>query len=693
MSLLKVQENLDAQLNDKTAPTKLTPEQIFSVYKISDYKPTDDENTVRKMIVKHFQLGDLTMNKPRVEFNDMSVLGRMTYDQMAFNTYQPNNGNGLDGDILNSWKANVIKPVVRNKCISIYAHITANLIFPKVFAYDESNDEQKDAATVMSDLMEWAADRSDFSHVSFQRILSAITDPASIGYTEYVETYRTIKKEKKGKKWTTEEVLDETLSGFKDYCVPCNELYIENPFEPDIQKQGWLIWRRVISYSLAEAKYNNKYDNFKHVFPGVQLIYNDANNAFYQVYDSNLRQDEVEEIIYWNRTLDLRIVMVNGVMLTDYDEPNPRIDKKYPFDKFYYETINPKFFYGKSVAAKMQQDATIISDLYNMIIDGTFLSIMPPMINAGGEAITSDVIIPGAVTTLEDPNASIKPIAVTNNLSTGLNVLHTVEESLADSSEQPLNYGIKMSAYAMSRQEQQAAISQGPFMKQIAQHVKDFGKLRISDIIQYMTIADVDKLEENGEMVYKTFLMGDKNTSGGSKTRKIQFDDTLKSQMTDDEMEQESFNTKAMEDKYDNTEIYRVNPELFRTLTFTLSITPDVLNPRSADLEKQMNLEAYDRMIQNPLADPEETFRFLLQNYDGLKKDPDKFVAKQNPEAQVPSLPGLPPQINTQAGIQGGQPATAMTAAMPGAPKAAPHSPMPTSSARLPQSFAQPKVS
>ena len=132
MSLLKVQENLDAQL--KTAPTKLTPEQIFSVYKISDYKPTDDENTVRKMIVKHFQLGDLTMNKPRVEFNDMSVLGRMTYDQMAFNTYQPNNGNGLDGDILNSWKANVIKPVVRNKCISIYAHITANLIFPKVFA-------------------------------------------------------------------------------------------------------------------------------------------------------------------------------------------------------------------------------------------------------------------------------------------------------------------------------------------------------------------------------------------------------------------------------------------------------------------------------------------------------------------------------------------------------------------------------
>ena len=671
MGILNLQKEIEKKLiPESQAQTKLTPEQIFASFNVSEYKPTEDERTVRAMILKHFQLGDITMQKPRVEFNDMSLITRMMYDQMAFNTYQPNNGEPLDGDVLNTWRSNAIRPITRNKSISIAAHATAKLIFPKIFAYDESNNEQKDAATVMRDLMEWAADRSDYSHISLLRVLTALTDPCSIGYTEYVETYRTIKTEKVGKKWKTKRVLDDTLSGFKDYVVPCNELYIENPFEPDVQKQGYLIWRKVSSYSLAEAKYKDKYENFKYVFPGVQLIYNDANNSFYQVYDANLRQDSVEEIIYWNRTLDLKIIMVNGVMLTEPDEANPRIDKKYPFDKFYYEMISPKFFYGKSLAFKLQSDARIINETYQMMIDGTWLAIMPPVINSGGESITSDVIVPGVVTTLSDPQSAINPIQVSNNLRSGFDMMSKIEESLSETSVEPQMQGASaggnQTAYEVSRIEQAANTVLGLFLKMIAQHVKDFGRLRLSDIIQYLTIADVDALESNGEMVYKTFLMGDKNTSGGAKTRKIQFDQTLPNEMTEEQQLEESYKTLSMEDKFKNTEIFRVNPGIFRKLTYELMVTPDVLNPKSEDLEKAYGLEEYDRMINNPLANQEETFRMLLGLYDTTKKDPDKFVMQQNP---MPNLPGLPP-MNPNAGMPaaGNAPLNAMKSALPQVP-------------------------
>src|SRR5690606_1867467 len=144
-------------------------------------------------------------------------------------------------------------------------------------------------------------------------------------------------------------------------------LFIENFYEPDIQKQGWLIWRRVFSYSLAETKYARLYpDKFKFVRPGVVNLFNDADDSFYQVYDNNLREEEVEEIVYFNKTLDLKIIIVNGVMLTDPDNANPRNDKQYPFAKFGYELINNRCFYYKSLAFKLQQDASIVNTLYPM---------------------------------------------------------------------------------------------------------------------------------------------------------------------------------------------------------------------------------------------------------------------------------------------------------------------------------------
>lgn len=603
----------------------------------SVYKPSEPAAKVLQLVKSHFTQGDTVMRKPRREFNDLSVLERMTVDQMSFNTYQPNNGDPLIQDRINSWRSLAMRPIVRNKVVSIAAHATAKLIFPKLFAYNSNSEEQADAAQVMTDLMEWAGDKADYSKTNLFATISALVNPVSIVHTEYAEVFREVKREKEGDKWKTEKIIDEEYSGFKQTIVPVDEFFIPNFYENNVQKQDWVIWRRVNSYDTMYGKYNAKYDNFKYVKPGMQVLYNDADTTFYEVYDSNMRQNMCEEILYWNRALDLFLIVVNGVLLTEHDNPNPRNDKQFPFATFGYELIDEgKCFYYKSLVFKMQQDAKIINTIYPMIIDGTYLNLMPPMINKGSEMIASDVMVPGAVTTLSDPNADLKPIGTSQNLSAGMNTLFKVEESVNQTTDdQIFPAGAKgaETAYEISKREQEAATVLGLFIQMRSIFVKNFGKLMIGDILQYLTIGEVDSILGNDELFYKTFLIPNKNSNGKQKTRKIKFDaglpDTLKSK--DEELDM-SFSLLEEQGGADSdTEIYKVNPKLFRELTFLCSMTPDVENPMSDDLKRAFVYELYDRAHLDPAFEQTEISKLLLKTNPETSSDVNKFMKKEQP--------------------------------------------------------------
>jgi archaellum component FlaF (FlaF/FlaG flagellin family) len=637
--------------NGEYSDIRLTSKEVQEKKLIpSSYTPTDDEKEVRSMIIRQFVLGYQTMYKPRREFNDMSVVGRMTIDQMAFNTYQPNNGESPEGDLINGWRSNAIRPIVRNKCISIAAHATAQLIFPKVFAYNKQSDTQEDSARVMEDLMEWSAEQSKYADTSLNATIAALVNPASITYSEYGEVYRNVKRGDKDEngKWKVSKELDEDLSGFKDQTVPVDELFIENIYENDVQKQGWVIWRRVIGYDLASTLYS-EYKNWQYIKPGVQIIYNDVNTTFYESYDTNMRSDSVEVVYYWSKKLDVKLCVVNGVLLSDFDNPNPRMDKLYPFTKFGYENVDEgKFFYYKSLAFKMQSDANIVNTLYPMIIDGTYLNIFQPMVNIGSETIGSDVIIPGGVTTLTDPNSKLTPIAVAGNIKAGMDTLMKVEESVSESSEQPTLQGDQTqsgtTAYEISRMEQNANTVLGLFIKMIAQYVRQYGRLRLGDIIQHLTIVDVDKITDDPELVYRSFLVKGK---GKDTTKKIEFTDDVPEE-PQDESEALAQSYKVLsEQKRIGMEIWKANPTLFRELIYRIVVSPDVLHPRSEDLERAMNLELYDRAIMNPMADQEAIFTdFLLGSYKAVK-DPDDYVQKQ-PQGQPSPMQQQQPQPGAQ---------------------------------------------
>lgn len=592
---------------------------------ISSYKPDEKSKKRLKQILEDFTTGKQTMDKPYREFNDMSVLQRQSADQASFNIYVEPKSNDPD----EAWHSQAIRPIVRNRIISIAAHVTGALIYPLVEAQNEQDEEDLDSAVVMRDLFEWTTDQSNYSQSFLYSVIAALVNPAVIIHTEFANRMRTVKEVQADGGWTTKDIIDEIYSGFQDNIVPVDELFIGDIYEHNIQKQPFLIWRRCISYEAAAAKYGYSNNFKKYVKPGIQIFYDQTSDTFYEQYDEDLKGRLVEEVIYYNRTEDLQIPVCNGVLLTDPEQPNPRKDKNYPFVKGGYELIDEgKFFYYSSLAKKLSKDEEVVNTLYRLIIDGSFLQLMPPVAVFGNEEVNSSVVTPGTVTTFGE-NTKLQRIDVGGNLNAGYSALEKVESSISESSNDVLQSGQSttgsQTAFEISRLEQNARIMLGMFAKMISFMVRDYGYLRGSDILQYLTVGDAAKITDG--LKFSSFIIPDRNESGKKKTRRLQFDlETGKG----DAM-QESFNTLNEEGGLNSdVQIYKINPKLFRERKFKFKVSPDLVTPPSDNVKKALNLEEFDRAIQLPFIDQRAITRdLLLGSYDATKANTDKYIIEE----------------------------------------------------------------
>jgi hypothetical protein len=617
----------------------------------SVWQPDEKEKDVLMEMKKRFTLGYTTMYRPRVEFNDLSLLARDQVDFLAFNTYQPNNGEPLDGDT-NAWRSNAIRPVERNKCISTAGHAAQRFGFLKQAALNPASETQQDAASVMDTLLDWSRAQY-FSPMFFlNSVLQAEIAPAAIIHVEYREVYKACPdKINADGSYTVKAEIDEDSSGIVPTIVPVDQLYIENFFEPDIQKQQWLIWRRVQSHSLLAQKYGHL-PNWKHVRMGMQLVYNDANQGFYYVYDPNMRQTMAEEVIEFQRATArepaMMRVYVNGILLSRPDALSPREDGLYPFAKGGFSLIRTPCFYYKSLVFSVQQDAKVINTLYPLVIDGAYLDVMQPMVATGAEIINSDVVVPGMVTTFSNPDATLRPIRGATNMNSGLEAMTKVEESLGQTNQvNPVGAQSKnMTAYEISVREQERDEAIGPFRTMLIDLSSQLTKLVRGIILQHFTVTDAGMITDNAELVYKAFVLAEKN----GLSKRVSFE----TGMGDDELE-ESYKTLDMQGGLKSeTTLARVNPKGFRKLKFHSVMSEDVLRPKSEAFQRQFDLETYDRLIQNPAAKPEEALKvFLLSTNEKSARDPDRFVVNQQTNPLAAMQPNQQPNAGTNANSAG----------------------------------------
>lgn len=643
------------------------------------YRPSNDVKDRTMQVIGDFQTGDTIRHEPFLEFNGVSMIERLNASQRSYNQFVEKPSD----DVAQQWRSRAFRPIVRNKIISIAAHLTALTIFPQVFAQNKDAQEDKDAATVMRDLIEFILDQGDYEEKFLYAVLAALINPAAFIHVEYSEAFRTIKeledapdrdstqeeftdeeakkKQNNPLKWKEKTIKDDLYSGYQITVVPTDELWIGNPYEINIQKQPFLIWRRVIDFTTAKAKYGFNQNFIDFVKPGVQFIFDDDQDTFYEQYDQQLVGGLVEEVIYYNRTADLQLIYTNGVLLTDVDQPNPRKDKNYPWAKGGYETFDEgKFFYYKSLADKLADDEEVVNTMYQMVIDGTYLQVMPPAVMFGNEEIGSSVMMPGSITNIDNsdnPNAAFQPIDTGSNLVAGYNLLDKVENSINESSTSDIATGIapegSTTAFEISRLEANSRVLLQLFGKMISFMVRDLGILAMNDVLQFLTVGEVSEIHSDaGNLKFASFVLPKREVKGEIKTRKIQFDMDLPEEGTEEEfmgISEAIFN--EQQELGDDVQIYKVNPELFRSMDFKVKVEAKSILPRSDALEKAQNLEAYNLAVANPLANLAAVTKTLLfGSFDATKDDPDKFMKK--PEEMAPPAGPGGPGPEPQGGVE-----------------------------------------
>jgi len=615
---------------------------------LSPYQPPQEVKELTQKIKKEYSVGDEILHRPFEEFNNVSLLDRASIDQAQWLSWNPDVASDPESD----WRFTGVRPMTRNKVISTAAHLTSQLIIPNIHAQNDKDEEDRDAAYVMRDLLEYNVQRSNYELAFLYGVISALVNPVTYFKVSYSYATQEV-HDKKGKK----TVEDEVLSGFQFFLIPPDEILIGNPYVHDLQKQPFIIHRRFISFDEAQGLWG-EHDNFNHITPGIQSIYNEDDGQMYDVEDNN--DTLVEEVTYYCRRKDIEVVLINGVYMGNEDvENNPithRSNKnkpKYPFAKFGAEPIDAMRFFGyKSLVAKLQNDQEGLDRAWQMYHDANFLATYPPTVTIGAGKIDKSVIMPATNTDLK-PGAEINPLNIVNPQHMQASILE-YERSLNESSQDPQLGGKGGQLPQTARQsiliQQNALTNLGIMGKMIGSAVKDIGILMVDDILRYQTIGNASEILGGiPKMKFKSFILPNKTLEGKNTTEIIRFkDEMLGMEVTEDEQRRKEL--ELLEEAGDDRALYDVNPELFSRMDYLVSVDYEQMMERNSNFEKALKLETYDRAIGNPLIaqDPEKaaliTRDFLLEPLVG--GDAEKYT----PDVQK-NMQQMAQQLTPERGV------------------------------------------
>jgi len=441
------------------------------------------------------------------EFNHLDLITFLNECNVRFNENTPQVLDSSDDD----WKSNIVRPMTRNKVREMAAQTTQAILYPSVRAQNDDNEEDRDASAVMEDLVEFALSQDSYEEKFVDLVYNLLTTPAAILHQDFARVFREIKKIKEDGTYEKETILDELYSGFKLNLVNVDDFFISNPYEPNVQKQPFLVWARAITYEEAFAKYGHLED-FKYVEPGLRFQYFEDKDTFFQKFEDGINTRLVYEAIYYNRPADLEIVMLNGVMIHgDPDRPLQRQDKKYPFTVGGYERFNSRFFFFRPLVWALKGLQDEVDVMHRMVIDGTFLQVMPPITVFGEDVVDASIYKPGTVHPFGE-ETRVAPFTAGSNLNAGLNLLTKLESEASETSQNQLAGGAPLEGdrtkFEIQQIQQNAMVKLGLFGKRVGFMVSAIGDLTIGSVLQHMPIMEINEVtgEDNAFKFQSVYL-------------------------------------------------------------------------------------------------------------------------------------------------------------------------------------------
>lgn len=617
---------------------------------LSMYQPPKEVVDLTKIVKDAYKQGHKILHRNWVELNNYSVIGRMNKDQLVFNSFVDESVE----DPREAWKWRGTRSQARKNTMAMHANITSQYILPAVFAQNEAQEGDRDMASIGHDMLEWMAINSNYRSSFLLVSMGMLVNPVTYLGAEYNEVFQKVKEKQEDGGYSIKEIADEILSGFQANVYSADQILITNAYEQNIQRQKWVIKRRFIEYSEAQALYG-EHDNFACVAKGVQSFYSEDDGLFYDMKDEE-HPDLVEEVIAMSRRDDLEVVFVNGIYMGDVNvDANPmkhrdnRNAPKINVVPFGYERIGEHFFYYKSLVNNIGWDHVLLDQMYEITMNKEILDLLPPMVFKGVDSVDTEVVVPGGVMASSNVDLEATPLLPRTGNQGGYNAMETIQRSIDDGSVSALTRGQlpdpNQKAYSVGVAQGQAQVMLSAVGKSLGESVMQTGQLMLDIALTHLTVPHLDEITGNPK--YRTFMLEDQSVGGKRVDKKIIFDQSLiGARMSKEKQDEEA--VKAYQETFDKDDkeyIYRVNPHLWSKLRLMTRIEPDTMIPKNSEFQKVQAQQMYTLLRKDPLVSPEVLVRKVIStHYRGEENEfmPSKIQSVLGVEPGV--VPGAVPE-------------------------------------------------
>lgn len=494
------------------------------------YLETPDEAKAKQAVLKDYVRGRMIINKTYGQFNGRTLFDCIDDWTKRWNGYIPK-----ASPLLEKYQSRMFLNFTRNQIISYLAKTALNVPKPSVTAVNKkSNLEDKKFAEVLKDLNQFSLNAENGDARFLESALECVIKGTVIKYEGYAKTKQKIDVPQsfdvltgKVKSKTEDKIIFDNC--FQEL-APIEDFYIANPYQPDIQKQPFVCWRKITSYQEAEGEYGH-YPNFKSVPKATYLIASEPTTFYRNTLQTELGMDRVEIIRYYNKSKNLHVVLCNGVVI--YNGPNPFKDGRYPFAKGIFEPFDNFFFWGASFCHKIQGDQDLLNTLWNMMVDKNYGSMLPFGLSSDtDDFIEDEVLTVNKIRKVGDINAW--KFVQLPGVNAGETQMLEMAKTFANENSGLVQgaggmmspKGGRLPVWQIMLQQQETMARLGFSTSFLENFERDRTELRISHILQFYSIPKIEKItgvngEEIEKLVYRDVKLSNQDLSDGKKGTKM----------------------------------------------------------------------------------------------------------------------------------------------------------------------------
>lgn len=627
---------------------------------IPSYIPTDSEKDDYNMVIKDVVKGRNIINKSYNQFNGRTLYECIDDWTKRWNGYIP------IAPALNQDRSNMFLNFTRNLVISYLSKVGLQLPDIKTIAINRRTGLENHAmADALNDLNDYSNLEENAQSKFLATTLEAAVKGTVIKYEGFlryeIDTEVPIEFDSNTGKMKTKKEKRVVFDNCYQQGVPLEDFYIANPYQPDIQKQPFVIWKSITTFSEAEQEYGN-YPKFKFVRGGNYTLDAEPTTFYRNQLYTELKDHEVEILRYYNRSKNKHVILINGVPV--YSGIFPWIDGKYPFAKGWHEPFDNDFFWGYSFVQKIMNEQDLINTLFNMMVDKTYGSLMPFGLSSDLDDLVEDTVLePNKIRKVGDINnwrfETLPGVQQGEQAMLNQSISFIRENSSIEGGGAASPAGGKVSMRQAVLKQQEVMSKLGFTINYLEDFERDRTELRISHLLQFYSIPRIEKITgKNGKdlekLTYREIAIPKSKLSSGEVGTKIlhltndaEMGDKNKRKMLQDELSKKEAMSKEIGTE---AEALAINVDSFSNYNYRVQVVKNSSFEHNQMLDRAERMEYANWRISVAQLAPcnfDELVKWVDESYD---VDTTRFEKKIEQGAEG----GLDPNVMAQMG--GGQP-------------------------------------